>query len=315
MSDDDDNNTPLILFTLILFLFVGSIAKQLAPKYFTITLLLVGMSSGVLLNFTSLKESQLGGVVLGLSRIDPHTMLYVFLPPLIFESAFSIEWHLFKKTAWQCLLLAGPGLLLASGMTALPIKVVMYEDWTFAASLLLGTVLSATDPVAVVALLKELGAKKSLATLIEGESLMNDGTAMVIFNVVFPALKLARYVPGGQNTEYSPWAPDAFSVIAEFAKMALGGALWGLFCGILMAAWHNACFNRPLVEIAISFAAAFATFFVAEFYLGVSGVLGVGAYGVYMGCVGRTSISPEARSGTAAMPFSARLPFLFTTRV
>ena len=141
-----------------------------------------------------------------LSRIDPHTMLYVFLPPLIFESAFSIEWHLFKKTAWQCLLLAGPGLLLASGMTALPINVLMYKDWSFEASLLLGTVLSATDPVAVVALLKELGAKKSLATLIEGESLMNDGTAMVIFNVVFPALKLVRYsVAAHEDMEGDPF--------------------------------------------------------------------------------------------------------------
>ena len=274
------------------------------------------MGTGVLLNFTSLKESQLGGAVLDLSRIDPHTMLYVFLPPLIFESAFSIEWHLFKKTAWQCLLLAGPGLLLASGMTALPINVLMYKDWSFEASLLLGTVLSATDPVAVVALLKELGAKKSLATLIEGESLMNDGTAMVIFNVVFPALKLVRYSAAARgDMEYSPWSPSALSVAGEFVKMAFGGALWGLICGILMATWHNACFNRPLVEIAISFAAAFATFFVAEFYLGVSGVLGVGAYGVYMGCVGRTSISPEARSGTAAMLFPRGFLLFYYPRI
>ena len=94
------------------------------------------------------------------------------------------RWHLFKQTWQQALLLAGPGLLMATAGTGALIKSIIFTKWPWEVALLVGAVLSATDPVAVVALLKELGAKKSLAALIEGESLLNDGSAIVIFSGV-----------------------------------------------------------------------------------------------------------------------------------
>jgi len=75
------------------------------------------------------------------------------------------------------LLLAGPGLVVAALLTGFT-YIGFYEDWPWEAAMLMGGILSATDPVAVVALLREMGVKKSLATLIEAESLLNDGTAV-----------------------------------------------------------------------------------------------------------------------------------------
>ena len=128
--------------------------------------------------------------------IDPHMVLSLFIPGLIFESAFNTNYHIFLKESQQAAMLAGPGVL----VNALLIGGVMHYfahsislfsdidddgyDWSWSFSIMFGAIVSATDPVAVVALLKELGASKRLSTLIEAESLLNDGTAFVMFTVL-----------------------------------------------------------------------------------------------------------------------------------
>jgi NhaP-type Na+/H+ or K+/H+ antiporter len=105
-------------------------------------------------------------------------------------------------------LLAVPGVLISTACLGSLVKVTFPYEWDWKTSLLLGGLLSATDPVAVVALLKELGASKKLSTIIEGESLMNDGTAIVVFQLF---LKMAM----GQNSDWS-------SIIKFLLKVALG---------------------------------------------------------------------------------------------
>ena len=97
-----------------------------------------------------------------IARMDPHLMLLIFLPTLIFESAFVMDVHTFKKTIGQALTLAGPGLLLSAVLTSLMARYIFPYNWSWVVALLFGIILSATDPVAVVALLKELG-QSSLA--------------------------------------------------------------------------------------------------------------------------------------------------------
>ena len=119
--------------------------------------------------------------------MEPELLLMLFMPALIFESAFSADFHTFSMQLPKILLMALPMLLAATFLTA----AVMYyilgygtgenPDMDFTACVLFGAIISATDPVAVVALLKELGVSKRIGTLIEGESLLNDGTAMVVF--------------------------------------------------------------------------------------------------------------------------------------
>ena len=133
--------------------------------------------------------------------MDPHLLLLLFIPALIFESAFNSDWHVFKKEMGQILIMAGPMLLVSTGLSGLMMRYILkYQyidqvEFTFTASLLFGSIVSATDPVAVVVLLKELGASRRLSTLIEGESLLNDGTAFVVFLVLLDLVKGIELTP------------------------------------------------------------------------------------------------------------------------
>lgn len=135
------------------------------------------------------KVSQLG--MLGQSittmlQIDPEGILMIFIPTLIFESGFNADWYIFKRAIINILILAGPGVFVTAISLGFFLKVFLDysdSDLTWPAAMTLGSIISATDPVAVVALLKELGASNKFNLLIEGESLLNDGTAMVFFAV------------------------------------------------------------------------------------------------------------------------------------
>ena len=111
------------------------------------------------------------------ASLNPHDILLIFLPALIFESAFMTNFHIFWREIWQALMLGGPGVVIATGLTAVMLKAMYPAEWSWPACFMFGSAISATDPVAVVAILRELGVSKRLATLIEAESLLNDGTA------------------------------------------------------------------------------------------------------------------------------------------
>ena len=199
---------------------------------YTVALLVIGIGVGVLsrlhlfqvwdLGLFNLDGEAIDHALDWAANIDPHLVLYVFLPILIFEAAFGMDVHTFRRTVTNSILLAVPGILIALGLTALLVFVIYDQgwglhgwDWTMA--LLLGTVISATDPVAVVSILKELGASKKLGTLIEGESLLNDGTAIVIFMVLFLGVT-------GVGLEHSP--------LLEFFRVAIGGIVVGFGYGL-----------------------------------------------------------------------------------
>ena len=124
------------------------------PLPYTVVMLDLGLIVGLASNsaaFSFLEEYTY------ISRIDPHLLLFIFLPTLIFDSAFVMDIHTFKKTIFQSLLLAGPGLMLNTLFTALMVRYIFTYNWSWVTALLFGVILSATDPVAVIALLNELG--------------------------------------------------------------------------------------------------------------------------------------------------------------
>jgi len=215
-----------------------------------------------------------------LATLDPHTLLYIFLPALLFESAQAIDFHVFKKVAIKTLVLAFPGMALCSLLMSCVVK-LSYQNWTWDLCLLLGTITSATDPVAVVALLRELGAKVSLATTIEGESLLNDGSAVVLYMVL------------KQIAEAGGTVGDAGGIAATFFVKALGGPAIGIVFGTVALWWISHVFNDPMVEISISIATAYLAYYVSEFWCDSSGVLTVVCVGLCFSRGGRTSISPE----------------------
>jgi NhaP-type Na+/H+ or K+/H+ antiporter len=277
-----------VLLFLIVSLLAGTVLRYASlrlelPVPYTVLLLVYGGIVGL-----NLKDSRLdaqrfefgesAGMVAGM---DPHLLLFLFLPPLIFESAFSMDFHLFKKQALKCFILAGPGLVLSFIMIGICVKFVMYTDESWASCLLLGAILSATDPVAVVALLKELGASKKLGTLIEGESLLNDGTAIVVFLVLFEKVVDAELVL------------DPATIAIQFIQMSVGGPLVGYVFGLGFLWFIGKVFNDAIIEITVTLCAAYLTFYVAEWTLKMSGVLAVVALGLTFAHHGTTKISPE----------------------
>jgi NhaP-type Na+/H+ or K+/H+ antiporter/CRP-like cAMP-binding protein len=284
------------LFFIITALLVGAAVRHFMrniPLPFTVLLLLIGLGMGILVRLGYFEIWHIGSLTLDMSfitasfhwaaNIDPHMLLYVFLPILIFEAAFAMDVHTFKKSVVNAIILAVPGIIIALILTAafamgLTDMGLGLEKWTWPVALMFGAVISATDPVAVVALLKDLGASKKLGTLIEGESLLNDGTAIVIFMVFFTSVT-------GATADNHP--------VVEFGRVAFGGTLLGLVIAGVIIAWVKRVFNDALVEISVIVAAAFVTFFIAEYFMHVSGVLGLVALGLAMASVGRTRISPE----------------------
>ncbi|MCB0401724.1 MAG: cation:proton antiporter [Flavobacteriales bacterium] len=286
------------LFFIVIAVILGAATRFLFQKSiipFTVILLLLGIGLGVIGRLDYFHVFEIGSSSFDFrfldqsidwaAHIDPHLLLYIFLPILIFEAAFGMDLHVFKKTFANATIMAVPGIIAAIVLTALCVLAMNYfgigiPKWNWTLSLLFGAVISATDPVAVVSILKELGASKKLGTLIEGESLLNDGTAIVIFMVIFLGIT-------GTGSDSSP--------ILEFFKVSFGGVGIGLVIGYFVIRWIKKVFNDALVEISAIIAAAYITFFIAEHFLHVSGVLALVAFGLMMAGSGRTKISPEVQ--------------------
>ena len=277
------------LFFIIASLFIGIFTKKFLKKIpipFTVILLIIGLILGVLDRFEWIENLKLlKNSIFWAGHIKPEIILYVFLPTLIFEAAFDLDVHTFKKSFWNAFLMAVPGIIVAiciSAAMAMGIKYlgIGFGNWDWYVSLMFGSVICATDPVAVVSLLKELGGGKRLRTLIESESLLNDGTAIVIFMVFFSIIT-------GTAID------DNFShPLLDFLIVTLGGAAIGAAIGFLTLALFKTVFNDALFEITAIIGSAYLTFYIAE-SLHWSGVIGLVTLGLLMAGRGKTRISPE----------------------
>ncbi|KAK9908624.1 hypothetical protein WJX75_000582 [Coccomyxa subellipsoidea] len=209
--------------------------------------------------------------------IDPTLLLTAFLPILLFAGAFALEWHTVRRLMWSSLLLAGPGVLVGTALTAVLVKATFPYDWSWVECLLFGAMFSATDPVAVVAVLKEAGLSKRLRTLVDSEALLNDGSAFTLF------LVLKGFAEGQQLS--------VADTVREFVQLAVGGPLTGLAFGIATTFWLRFMYNSPMAEITLTIVSAYSTYIVADELLHVSAVLAVVLLGIYMSAKGVMAIS------------------------
>lgn len=160
-------------------------------------------------------------------------------------------------------------------------QIIDGHEFSFTASLLFGSIVSATDPVAVVVLLKELGASRKLSTLIEGESLLNDGTAMVVFLVLLDMVKGIEQSVG--------------EIILRFIRLSLGGPLLGIIGGTILQFVLKRIHNNFVLEVNSTILVAYLIFFLAEATpIHVSGILALVSLGLFMARSGRTMISAES---------------------
>ncbi|CAI7855030.1 unnamed protein product [Closterium sp. NIES-54] len=260
---------------------LGALCRQVLSNTripYTVALLLVGVGLGALEYYVNL--GLLGESIRMWANIDPELVLYVFLPALLFESAFSFEFHQVKRCLVQMFLLAVPGVAISTGFLGVISRYVLPYGWNWSTAMLLGGLLSATDPVAVVALLRDLGASKKLSTIIDGEALMNDGTAIVVFQL-FLRLMLG----------YSYGIGD---VISFLFKVTLGGVGLGMAFGIVSLLWLRTVFSDHVIEITISLTASYMAFFVANDVAQTSGVLSDMTLGIMFAIFAKTAFTGES---------------------
>ena len=210
--------------------------------------------------------------------ITSDVIIFVFIPALVFESALQIDVRRLMEEMPSILFLAIIGLLVSTA--AIGYAISWASGWDIVVCLLLGAIVSATDPVAVVAIFKELGAPKRLAMLIEGESLFNDATAIVLFTI------LVAMVAGGAEIDLAGGAMD-------FVRVFVGGVIVGYIIARLFCLVIARLRRMPLVEITLTINLAFLSFIIAEHYLEVSGVMSVMTAALVLGSYGRTAISPQ----------------------
>jgi len=274
----------LVVLGLFALLLIASLLLPVANRMnFPFTVLLAG--AGVLLGVVVLVVGDPSGagiagdflIAIQDLGITSEAVFFLFLPALIFESSMSINVRHLMKDIGPILMLAVVGLLISTFAIGFAINAI--TEVGFVACLLLGAIVSATDPVAVVAIFKDLGAPKRLTILVEGESLFNDATAIVLFTI------LASVMIAGTEATASAAAVD-------FIRVFFGGIAVGLIAARAVAWLIGHLRNMPLVEITLTVVLAYLSFLIAEHYLHVSGVMAVVTAGLVMGSYGRTKVSP-----------------------
>ncbi|MCP3936700.1 MAG: Na+/H+ antiporter [Actinomycetia bacterium] len=242
---------------------------------FTVALVVVGLIFAFTPSFVDLK-------------VGPEFILGLLVPPLIFEASINLPWPKLKADLGIVLAMALGGTLLGTFIVAGIVRPVLDIPWL--AAIAFGALISATDPVAVVAFFKTLGVDKRLNVLVEGESLFNDAVAIVLFSLAVGA------ATEGESLSIGP-------ALGEFLYVGLGGLAVGVILGYVVSAIVLKNLDDHLIETAVTLALAYGSYLIAEsfghiFELGnfhFSGILAVVAAGLMVGHVGLENTSPTTR--------------------
>ncbi len=259
-----------LVLLLIISLVVALVARQFRFPY-TLALVLTGLALG-------------RAPVVSDIHLDPEVVLFIFIPARLFEGAWNVSVSVLRRNWLPVLLLAVPGLLIALGLVSAALHFGAGLTWLEA--LLLGAIISPTDPVSVVSLFRQLRLGERLRTIIEGESLFNDGIGAAAYAIVL-GLLLAEE---GSPARSILW----WQVAAQTLWLAFGGLLIGFALGFLISRLLRH-FDDHLIEMTITFSAAYGVYLLGDL-LRTSGLLAVVAAGLTLGSYGRQrSMSERTR--------------------
>lgn len=253
-----------------------------------LSLLLVASATAVVIKWVRVPYAValvIAGLAIGVSgavppiTMTPELVLLIFLPALLFEASWNLDIKALKRD-WRSI-----GILATLGVVVCMLGVAAILHFAggvdIQTALLFGAMVSATDPVSVIALFRQMGIDKRLTMILEGESLLNDGTAVVLFKLV-----LGLVIAGGQLS-----APQ---MIGDFFVVVLGGALLGAVLGYI-ASRVTTAFDDHLLEITLTMITAYGSYLAAE-HLHVSPVIAVVAAGIVVGNYGsHTGMSATTR--------------------
>ncbi len=271
---------PELVIATVLMLVIAASASVMSRKLrLEYTVLLVAVGIG--LAWAGRKWPDALGLFSQL-EVSPDLIMFVLLPALIFESALHLNGRELRQNLVPVVALAVPGLLMSTVVTGVVVWLATGIDLAYA--LLLGSILSATDPVAVVSLFKRLGAPSRLTVLVEGESLFNDATAIVLSRI------LLGVIAAGVMT-----GATVLQGLVDFVIVFAGGFLVGLIMAMAVAWLLGRIRSDANVEITLTTILAYLSFIVAEELFHLSGVMAVVAAGLTVGGLGQAKISPEVK--------------------
>jgi CPA1 family monovalent cation:H+ antiporter len=253
--------------TLILELLLIVSLVAIAVRRFRIPYTVALVLAGLLLSLRASIELSL----------TPELILTILLPPLVFEAAFHLNLDKLQRNLTTIAVLAVPGVVIT--MLVVGGILNLGAGLPLGAALVFGSLIAATDPVSVLAIFRRLGAPKRLEVLLEGESLFNDGTAIVIYGLAVNAVVTDRFSLVGS--------------LVDFAVIAGGGVAVGLVLGWMVLQLIGRI-DDYLVETTLTTVLAFGAYLLAE-RLGVSGVLAVVTAGLLNGNIGQRGMSPTTR--------------------
>jgi CPA1 family monovalent cation:H+ antiporter len=253
---------------------VAVIAKRLSFPY-TVALVIAGLGASVL------------GDLVAVS-VSPDLILALLVPPLLFEATLHLPWSKLKSDLTPILMFALIGTFIGTVLLGALVNQALGLPWP--AAFAFGALISATDPVAVIAFFKALGAPKRLSVLVEGESLFNDAVAVVAFGLAVAAAS------GDEGF-------SAGGAVVQFLVVSAGGLGVGLLLGYAVSAVFLAQVDDPLIETSTTLALAYGSFLLAEEFGRIfgdpdfhfSGILAVVAAGLMVGNVGLHNTSPSTR--------------------
>lgn len=246
---------PIELFILLVALATGIalVARRLAIPY-SVALVLAGLGLAIVVPGAQVD-------------ITPELILAVLLPGLVFEAAYKIDVGELRRSFPMIAFLAAPGVIITAAIVALVVSTLTGLD--LGVAFILGAILSATDPVAVVSLFKRLHAPARLSTVVEAESLLNDGTGVVLFAIAIRAV-----------TEPVTLGEGVVSFVVTIVASAVIGLVAGLIAERLMRLAGD-----HLIEVAISVVAAYGTYLIAD-RLHESGIIATVLVGLVIGNAG-----------------------------
>ena len=201
-------------------------------------------------------------------EITPEVVLVVLLPGLLFEAAFRIDFGDLRKSIAGVVVLAAPGVVISAGVVAVILNLTtgMRLDLAF----VVGAMVSATDPAAVLATFRRLGSPHRLANLVEGESLFNDGTGLVIFVLAIQAVRSDVTITGA---------------VIQFFVTVVVSILIGVGGGLVVS-WIVSRVDDHLIETTVSLALAYGAYVIADAFH-QSGIIATVTAGIVLGNIGR----------------------------
>jgi monovalent cation:H+ antiporter, CPA1 family len=265
-----------LCLTLTIASTLFAVSKKLRVVPFTFLLFLTGIVLSMLPIHT-----------FDVIRLTPATVLYVFLPILLFESAYNFEFHNFRKILTPGFWLATVGLLISAVIVAAGLN--GFLDIPFMEALLYGCVISSTDPIAVLTIFKQLGVPRKLQLLVDGESFLNDGTSVIAFRIILTLV-------GGAGASAGFGAAELGSSFVNFLVVLFGGALVGISLGYVATKIIKQLQDMAPVELTITVIMAHAAFILADHYLKVSGIIAVLGAGIVLGNYGHDHLSKKAQA-------------------